>query len=68
MKVFINAWLERRQPMIEVFQPTGESLFTLDSLQTQELLESGELCLKDLETTPFCDISFDEIVKVFSAN
>jgi hypothetical protein len=47
----IDAWLERRDPLIRVLDAkTGMEFLHLGAEQVYELMESGDLCPSDLES------------------
>jgi hypothetical protein len=46
----VDAWLERKDPMIRVIDAdTGWEFLRLEAKQVHELMESGDLCPSDLE-------------------
>lgn len=46
----VDAWLERKDPMLRVIDAdTGREFLHLDAEQINDLIESGDLCPSDLE-------------------
>ena len=65
MKLLVNAWLERRNPLIEICNLDGQSLFTLDATQINHLFDSGDICLTELSNSNVCDLSFSELLSLY---
>ena len=54
MQLSIDAWLERRNPRISLLDAdTGQELVRLGSEQVRELMESGDLCHRDLQDASY---------------
>ncbi len=50
MRCQIDAWLERKDPLIRVIDAdTGWEIMHLDAEQVNALMESGDICPSDLE-------------------
>ena len=49
MTYSINAWLDRPEPQLTVFNKrSGIAMMQFDSEEVDDLMASGELCLSDL--------------------
>ena len=50
MQFVIDAWLERKDPLIRLLNAeTGREIFRCSSERLQPLLESGQLSIEDIE-------------------
>jgi hypothetical protein len=49
----IDAWFERRDPVIRIRDAqTGREILCLEAEQVHALMESGDICVSDLENRP----------------
>lgn len=50
MSFIVNAWLERADPIIQIFsRDTGDILLSLDSSAVSRLLEQGEVTVSEFQ-------------------
>ena len=60
MNFIVNAWLERADPLIQIFSAhTGDVLLSLDAAAVSSLLEEGDVTVTELQQTNSLVLTLD---------